>query len=238
MHQRAFAVNPLQRVDAPKLFVAYSQALELEEFRALERQITQDSGSVRGSIASLSSAPARQRHTSSTAVRKSMGLSHRSQQHQPPHVHAMHHPERHHSVRTQLSETNELLFEHVQGVRQAAQQRPPPRVTGNPFADPEEDLDHDDDSHTPAPVAAQQESEDRHSPVAAPLHSRNVAEQQQPLDCTEFGAESAWDAISPAAAPVPNSNEGRQVWRLSPSSNSSFITCPGVSTQRHRQSIY
>lgn len=172
-------------------------------------------------------------------MRQSMGLTHKSQQHQPPHVHAMHHPERHHSVRSQLSETNELVFEHVQGVRQAAQQQPPPRVTGNPFADPEEDSDHDDESQNPACVAAQQESENTHSPVAGPLHSRTVAEQQQPLDYTESGAESAWGAVSAAPAPVPNSNGGRQVSRLFPCSNAKFTICPGyVTISTSGQSTY
>ena len=154
-------------------------------------------------------------------MRKSTGLNHMSQQHQPPHVHAMHLPETHQSVHSQLSDTNELVFEHVLGVRQAALQKPPPRVrTGNPFADSEEDLDRDDDSHHPVSVAAQQDLEDSHSPVAAPLHTRNIPEQQQPLNHTEFGTESAWDAISGAAVPVPNSSGGRQVRRLSPSSKS------------------
>lgn len=143
-----------------------------------------------------------------------------SQQPQPPHVHAMHHPERHHSILSQLSDTNELLFEHVQGSRQGALHKPPPRVTGNPFADPEEGLDQVDDSHHPASVAAQQELEDTHSPVAAPLHTHNLPEPQQPLSYTEFGSESAWDATSAVAVPVPNSNGGRQVRRLSPSSKS------------------
>ena len=202
--------------------VACTQALELEEFRALERQITQDSGSVRGSVASLSSVPAWQRHTSSTAIRKSRGLNHKSQQQQQqPPVHALHHP---HSVCSQLSETNELLLEHVQGIRQAAQQRPPPHVTGNPFADPEAGSTYDDDdcSHHPASVAAQQEpANDKLSsncPVSALPHAYNVSEQQQPFSYPEFQAESAWDASSVAAAPAANSNEGTQVRRLSHSS--------------------
>lgn len=195
--------------------IACTQALELEEFRALERQITQDSGSVRGSVASLSSVPAWQRHTSSTAVRKSRGLNHTSQQHQQPPVHAMHHPQ---SVHSQLSETNELLLEHVQGVRQAAQQRPPPCMTGNPFADPEEGSAYDDDdvdSHHPASMAAQQEPASNKlssiSPVSALPHTYSVSGQQQPSSYPKFEAESAWDASSVAAAPVANGNEGTQV---------------------------
>lgn len=146
-----------------------------------------------------------------------------SQQHQQPHVHAMHHPQ---SVLSQLSETNELLLEHVQGVRQAAQQRPPPRVTGNPFADPEEGstYDDDDDSHHPASVAAQQEpANDKLSsnfPVSALPHTYNVPGQQQSFSYPEFEAESAWDASSVAAAPVATSNEESQVWRLSHSCKS------------------
>ena len=212
--------------------------MELEEFRALERQITQDNRSVRGSTASLSSVPAWPRH-SSTAVRKSMGLNHMSQQHQLPHAHAMHRPERHHSVRSQLSETNELLFEHAQGVRQAAQQRPQPRVTGNPFADPEEGSDHDDDSHSAASATAQQEPKDSHSPATAPLHACNVSEHQQPSSCRQFGAESAWDAISAAAAPLPHSSEGSQVRCLSPSKSFGFTLCLGhVTISISGQSTY
>lgn len=143
------------------------------------------------------------------------------QQHQQPHVHAMHHPQ---SIRSQLSETNELLLERVQGVRQAAQQRPPPRVTGNPFADPEEGSTYDDDdTYHPASVAAQQEpANDKLSsiaPVSALPHTFNVSGQQQAFSYPEFEAESAWDASSVVAAPVTSSNEGTQVRRLSLLSN-------------------
>ena len=144
-----------------------------------------------------------------------------SQQHQQPHLHALHKPERQQSVRSHLSKTDELLFQHVQGVKLAAQQRPQPRVTGNPFADPEDMSEHDDDddSHHPAVSAAQpdpgENQLDSQLPASAPLHSHDAPGQQQPVIYTDFVGKSAWDAISVPAPPAAMSNEGSEVGRYS-----------------------
>ena len=186
------------------------QALELEEFRALERQITQDSGSVRGSVVSLSSASAWQSHTGAATLQSSKGLQQWRQQHA---VHKLARPQ---SVRSQLSETNDLLLEHVQGARQAVKQRPPPRVTGNPFADPEQSPSIDPENH-PAPAASQQdpftdmEHSDSHAPAGLPQLS--YADQQQSYQFANLGGESAWDAVSAPTASADTSS-AQEVRRL------------------------
>lgn len=146
-------------------------------------------------------------------MRKSMGLHHMVQQHQQPLLDAIQKPDRQQSVRSQLSETNELVLEHFQGVRQAAAQRPLPRVTGNPFADPE-DCDPDGNSHLSAPVAAQHEPEDTmlcsQLLTSHPCYRHEASVEPQPFAYTDVGTESAWDAVSASA----NTNESSQVRRL------------------------
>lgn len=140
-----------------------------------------------------------------------MGVHHMlQQQHQQLHLDAIHKPEREQSVRSQLSETNELLLEQVQGVRRMAGQRPPPRVTGNPFADPEEIHDLVEDSQLSAPMAAQHELEDStlstQFPMSSPSYTHEASREAQAFAHTDVEAVSAWDALSAPAAPSANNH--------------------------------
>ena len=201
------------------------QALELEEFRALERQITQDSGSVRGSVTSLSSAPAWQLYAGSSAMRKSMGPQQHQQQYQQQQRNnkqlqtlVVQKPEKAQSAHNQLSETNDLLLERINSTKQAAKQRPAPRVTGNPFADPEEFPDDSAERNCIDVAAAQQpalqDGHDNHVHTSAQPQMQDDTVQQQPYQQMNFGAESAWDAISASALAADNTSIAEEVGPL------------------------
>lgn len=130
-----------------------SQALELEEFQALERQITQDSGmSVRGSLASVSAGMGKFKATG--GLRADMHIASESQHRQPRTARspadqqASLQPRQQATPQyqvnwqqlpaSQLAASATPLHDMLGAINQAPRQTPPGRVTGNPFAEPDE----------------------------------------------------------------------------------------------------
>lgn len=144
----------LCRLLCAKLHVFSSlQALELEEFQALERQITQDSGvSVRGSLASLSAGMGKFKPTG--GLRADMRIASESQHRQPrtarspadqqPSLQPCQQAIPRHQVNwqqlpaSQLAESATPLHDMLGAISQAPRQMQSGRVTGNPFAEPDE----------------------------------------------------------------------------------------------------
>ena len=134
-----------------------------------------------------------------------MGLQQLQQQHhnKQPQKLVVQKPQTAQSVHSQLSETNDLLLERVHSAKQAARQRPARRVTGNPFADPEQFSDDNAESSgfdtAAAQEAALQDGDDTHVHTSAQPQMQVGTLPQQPCQQTALGTMSAWDAISNSA---------------------------------------
>ena len=208
------------------------QALELEEFRALERQITQDSGmSVRESVASLSAVTGRhnpiaglkadarmltqsEHRTPLAPMSQSGMLGQAWDQHQLPRQYPA----------SQAAESDCSLYEVQQAHSfHAPRQLPASRMTGNPFAEPE-----DVDRPATSSLSHQQESIEQGWDEQAPSYARHssraqsveqlqtdfYAEAQQAVPDSDFKHESAWDATRVAQGPADNSDESSKVSSL------------------------
>lgn len=206
------------------------QALELEEFRALERQITQDSGmSVRGSVASLSAITGM--HNPNAGLKADTHMLLQSQHRMPlapmspsstqflgqardQHQMPWQYPA------SQAAESDSSLHEAHHTHNQAPRQLPSGRGTGNPFAEPE-----DFDRPATSLLSHQQESIEQGWDAQAPSYARHSsraqsvdqpqvdfhAEAQQAIPDSDFKHESAWDAAQVAQGPAHSSDEASQV---------------------------
>ncbi|KAL0022199.1 hypothetical protein WJX77_005364 [Trebouxia sp. C0004] len=207
-----------------------AEALELEEFRALERQITQDSGmSVRGSVASLSAVTGvhnpiaglkadthrllqseHRKPLAPMSQSSTQSLQQARDQHQMPWQYSA----------SQAAESESSLHEAHQAYDfQAPRQLPSGRVTGNPFATPEDfdgpatSLLSDQQESIAQEWDAQGPSYARHSSRAQSVDQPQVdfyAEAQQAIPDSDFKHESAWDAAQVAQRPAHNSDEASQ----------------------------
>ncbi len=206
------------------------QALELEEFRALERQITQDSGiSVRGSVASLSAVTGM--HNPIAGLKADTHMLTHSEHTMPLAPMSQPSTQSLGQARDQLqmpwqypasqaAESDSSLHEAYQAHDQAPRQVPSGRVTGNPFAEPE-----DFDRPATSLLSHQQKSIEQGWDEQAPSYARHssraqsvdqpqvdfYAEAQQAIPDSNFKHESAWDVAQMAQGPAQNSDEASQV---------------------------
>lgn len=211
------------------------QALELEEFRALERQITQDSSvSVRGSVASMSNAAVMQMRNSTDMLLESQHQQQRAasytadQQPDFPQVGqrlSTQQKDWQNPASSQLVEPNASLHAAAHSFGQASRQKPG-SVTGNPFADPPDfsgpgsilqshQGDQEDQGFegtwTEAAVDAWQDKAAQ-SCDQPPMGAH--AEQQNAFDCRGFNTEYAWDTASVAEAAATKIHTSGQVSTL------------------------
>lgn len=206
------------------------QALELEEFRALERQITQDSGmSVRGSVASLSAVTGM--HNPIAGLKADAHMLTQSEHRTPlapmsqPIAQSLAQAQDQHQMpwqypASQAAESDSSLHEAYRAHNQAPRQLPSGRVTGNPFAEPE-----NFDRPATSLLSHQQKSIEQGWDEQAPSYARHssraqsvdqpqvdlYAEAQQATSVGDFKHESAWEA---AQGPAHNSAEASQVSSL------------------------
>ena len=207
------------------------QALELEEFRALERQITQDAGmSVRGSVTVGSLATARQNTSSSinASVRTSLESQHRQQgaaqahaeqqrllqlsgQEQPRHQVGWKHP-----ASTQLVESQSFRRDHSHASGQAPGQKPRGCVTGNPFAEsadsnytarllPSHHEEDDTDAAWAGEAAAYAEQDSR-AQFFDQAQPNSHAEPGCAFSNRTFGNPDAWETASATGTAVHDIN--------------------------------